>query len=821
MEFNLSLRFGKKKSDPAPAEEPKQNVTVVNDRPSVEQFEQNYGEMIRRVFAEENEKYANIPGDKSVEMPIQTSGRTSVYEGARGFMLNDNTPVPTNFDFNNLKLLANMGMYNRHVSMAIENIVSLGNTDYDIDFGEGVGSKQAAEMRKFIWSQVKNWYEFADGEDSLDNDLLVQLATYGTISAEACIMPNLKGISKIVRVDPYYIRFAYDKAKDSHIPLQQIGGIDNNTLKGRYPGYIELNTATYSYIAMRRMGEMPYAVPPFLSALEDLFTESDMIKNLQNMMRRLGMMGFLSVLLKAPVQGNDTAQAYQIRLQAYLDSVRGPIERGLSRGVAIGFKDTHEFKLEGTTLNSGNAENLMKMVKGLVFSGLKQDPNMHGENYATTETFGRVVMEKMTAQVINFQKPVATFKARAFALSLMFQGYRFKECNVKYHRPSTHDDKREQEVRKMKQDNLRADYQDGLISQEQRANMLGYDAPAEKEPRKTAEEKILEKTAAKASKDSKALERVKKKLKSVPEFKYDIPEGCRDMISLSDDEIDPTLLALIISYLKSIQRLYSRAIESTFSRLLRDFSKLSTSTSLEQVQNTMLVGLLDNWENTYLPQVQKSVEKNMTKLYSKFRKDASIISGGNAPKASLDLFDTRAIEFLKEMDNIYLGKFIGDSDTQNRIRRWIKEQYDAGNVPLGGKSKDARRFINEFSDLVEKESWKIDRIISTSSSLARNIASINYMFQADVEIYTIHEYNDHVTCRYCLHMDGMQFSVSKTREQFDELFTNGIQELDKFKPFASKYNIDEFVKLDATTLQTLYISLPPFHPSCRGWCTSE
>lgn len=823
MGFHFSFSIGSKKPEPVVTQEAK---VVHEPAANPDQFEATYGEMIRQLFKEENEKYLKLPlppNGQNSEMPI-AAGRVSQYEGGRNFMISENAPVPTTFDFNNLKLLANYGMYNRHVSMAVENIVSLGNTDYDIDFGDTIKEKQANEMKKFLASQVKNWYEFADGEESLDNDLLVQCATYGCISAEAVIMPNLKGISKIVRVDPFYIRFAHNKKTDNHIPLQIVGGAI--AAGSKYPGYIQLNTATYQYIAMRRMGEMPYAVPPFLSALEDIFTEADMIKNFQNMMRRLGMLGFLSVLLKAPQQNTlgETPDQYRARLSTYLESVRGPIERGFSRGIVIGYEGTHNFELTGANLNTANAEAGMKIIKSLVFSGLKQDPNMHGENYSTTETFGRVILEKFTAQVANFQKPVATLKGRVFELALLLAGYRVPEVNVTYHTPSTHDQVRAQEVISQKTNNLKTHYDQGLIDQHQFARGLGYDKPAHPEPRKSHEQKLAEKTATMKSKSKKAsnsLERIKKKLKSIPEFDYTIPEGC-EVISLdTSEDIDAVILAIIINYLHSIQGIYSLAINSSFARLVNDFSKLSSATTLSQIQETLIVGLFDDWEHTFLPKLDKTIEKNVSKIYSKFRRDGGIFSGIEAPSAKLNLFDARAIDFIEAIDKAYLGKFVGDPDTQNRIKNWVKTQFDAGKIPLNGEKKDIKSFLNDFSEIVEHESWKIDRIINTSTAMARNIASVNYLNQAGVTSFEVHEVMDKATCRYCQHMDGMKFSVKLAVEQFDELFTEGITGLEKLKPFATKFKIDEFTKLDNVTLQSLGIALPPFHNHCRGWIVNS
>lgn len=494
MEFSLSFSlFGKKKSEQTKSTA-ESNVQVLSESSD---FESRYGEVIRRVFREENDRYALMPAP-TVERPIVAAGRVSTYDGYRNMLPSDNQPVPTDFNFQILRLIKSLTIWNPHFSMGMENIVTLGNTDYSIDFGQTkLGDAQAAKVRQFLMQRASNWYEFSSGEDSLDNDLLAQICQCGAISAEAVIAPNMRGIQTIALVEPEFIRFAYDKNKNIHVPLQESGGVFNNQFEGKYPGYIELNTLTYFYVARMRMGTLPYAIPPFCSAVESVFTETEMIKNFQNMMKRLGMMGFLSVLINAPqVKSGETNEAYQQRLAAYLETMRPTVERGFSRGVVLGYKDTHEFEVH-SPMNPAAAEQAMNMIQALVFTGLKQDPNMHGKTYSVTEAFTRVLLEKLTLQVANFQKVLGTFKARAFQLELLLNGMYLPELYVKYKPAATSDEKRSEEIGGLKRKNLREDYNQGLIDQTKFANLLGYDNPANPKPLKP-DQVMIEKTSASA-----------------------------------------------------------------------------------------------------------------------------------------------------------------------------------------------------------------------------------------------------------------------------------------------------------------------------------
>lgn len=833
MELNFSLKFGEKKEAKLKSNAPgivdaqviKEPEPIVADLSSAI-TDQKFEEIVQRVFKEFDAKL----GPPEQEKPILEPGRESVYEGFRNFFPQGNAPVPTNFDFRILQFLKYLSMYNPHVSMGVDNVVTLGNTDYDIDFGETIDQKVQAEYRKFLASAVCNWYEFSDGEDGLDNDILTQLAVYGAISAETVIATSMRDVQGIVRVDPYYIRFAYDQAKSRHIPLQQVGGVmPDSKLFGKYPGYIELNPYTYSYIAMRRMGEMPYAIPPFAAAIEAILIENDMVKNLQNMMRRVGMMGFLSVLVKAPVPlAGENQVNYTNRLSGYLEKLRPSIEKGFSRGIVMGFKDTHEFEVT-PPMNASSAEQTMKIVKALVYSGLKQDPNMHGENYSVTETFGRVVFEKMVLQIGNYQRALGAFKARAFKLALLLRGVVVPELYVNYKPSRVSDDLREQQVLAAKIGNARLLFQDGVIDQYQRAQMLGYDEPAEDQPLPSEVVQVAQVKANAKSGEGKAYSgfgRLKKKLGG-PDFDYTIPEGY-DPLNLVQvgDFHDPFLVKMLKKYVGAVEEQYQSAIDASKDIIFRNLNGLPLKPTFSQFAAAIVSGLLSKWDVNFSAPVEDIVNITIPPVYQHYRGDKSIFDPSESfartrksffvvPDAVFELIDARAIEFLETIDRMYLGKFITDKDTERRIMEWLREEFETGHVPLGRDSDLLNDFIDKFADQVNLESWKIRRIIETTANNVRNSAHVNYLNQAQIIDYEVVEIMDSRTCGWCKHMNGKIFSVSKSVSQQEKMYAGGVDSLPRYSPFATTIELSKFQEMDARSIQAKGIRVPA-HCHCRG-----
>jgi hypothetical protein len=62
-------------------------------------------------------------------------------------------------------------------------------------------------------------------------------------------------------------------------------------------------------------------------------------------------------------------------------------------------------------------------------AGLKQDPLMLGRNFSTTETIGRVILTKLSAQVANYQATTAAFLEELFLLDINLQGWKVNRMN--------------------------------------------------------------------------------------------------------------------------------------------------------------------------------------------------------------------------------------------------------------------------------------------------------------------------------------------------------------------------------------------------------
>ena len=181
------------------------------------------------------------------------------------------------------------------------------------------------------------------------------------------------------------------------------------------------------------------------------------------------------------------------------------------------------------------------------------------------------------------------------------------------------------------------------------------------------------------------------------------------------------------------------------------------------------------------------------------------------------VLDTRVIDYYKNSDSLYLGKFITDEDTQKRLVEFIKSEYLAKNLPIGKDVKSAgmQLFRDKFEGLLEGEEWKMSRIISTTVNTMRNTAAVMYMSDASVERFEIRGINDSLQCAWCGELQGKQFTVAKAVENINSLVSSSPTNVASVKPFiTSEYTPEELRGLTQETLDTMGLVVPA-HCNCR------
>lgn len=767
------------------------------------------------------------------------AGRQTVPEGTStiGSLLAELSTIHPDFNIKLLSALEMLSIYNAEVSYAVDNIVQLGNTigsfPEHVTFDDGVSDTQIKDMLQHLKTKSKKWHK--GGINSLVNNLLSQIAVNGALSAESIPSTDLQGVHKVVMVAPKTIRFKFHKEVADYVHYQYVAGSSNTN-------GIRLNDTTYKYYSLRRATEKPYGIPPFISALENIQISRDMSENLKTVVKKLGLLGFLEVLVNGPTAGNGESDAdYFKRTQKYLSQVIPEVEKGMAKGYVVGFKDQHEFNLQPTTGNVQGAKDLIEINDVKLFSGLKQDPLMFGRNFSTTETLARVILAKTTTQVRNYQKIIETYLEDLFLLELQLAGYAIDNIEIYCDPPMIGDQLRDEEAREKKIANLNAEYQQGIISQEVRAQELGREKPDQEEPRPIVvpnigggDPKDAGKEDATKTKDKKANTKsetfiLRKLTESYeldiggysPAYEY-TSKGCNceahTSLSYASSFDNKVISDFIKKYYKETAANYDSAVVKATKEIGKALAQLGEGANQSRIYDSVMYTLYKNWGNNFTQPQRRTVNEFVKSIYGFFRKDSSVFGAKDGvPNGTFSTVDLRAIEYFKKSDNLYLGKFITDEDLKKKVNKFIKENYLEGDTPIGSNKAAISKFKEEFGDVLKLQEWKISRIINTTVNKMRNTAAVSYMQEAEVESFQIVGVNDRLQCGYCAALQGVTFSVKRALNKIDNMVNSDPSFVSVDSPFVTSVfkKPEDLEGLTGDQLQDKGIDTPPFHSNCR------
>lgn len=380
-----------------------------------------------------------------------------------------------------IPIIRKLSWINEDMGLAVNDMVRLTNTGHKIKFDPKVPAELQAKMRQHLEDKQIEWGDGVDGMNGLINKMVAQIWISGALSNEWVVSNNKDGIKNIALVNPETIHFAWNKRQLRFEPYQKQNYDTGFILTEKYE---KLNENTYRYYAINGDTELPYGIPPFLTALNAISTQSDMTQNIRYIMKQMGLLGFFEALLEKPAQNEGESDAqYIARLQSFLDTSKKEIIEGMSEGVIVGYKADHEFNFNSTTKDLNGVSDLYNQNERSVANGLKFAPEFLGVGQKGTETGLSIVFTKMLSQLTNVQSMIAANLKFGYNLELRLAGFEFENLRVEFNPSTITDDLKNQQAMEIKIRNVIAKYGQGIISQQQSADELGYDKPDAEEPR--------------------------------------------------------------------------------------------------------------------------------------------------------------------------------------------------------------------------------------------------------------------------------------------------------------------------------------------------
>jgi hypothetical protein len=393
------------------------------------------------------------------------------------------------FVFEIIPLIRRLTMMNPDVNQAFKNLIFLTNTGHKIFFDTSTKPEDVERMRAHLQEASERWGSGVSGADGIVSKMLAQTAISGAISVEAIVNNKLTGLDNVVMVNPETVRFEYKAGR--YWPMQKIPDT-YNFFSRRKPSndlsnqYLKLNPRTFIYIGMLGDTDLPYGIPPYMSTMNALETQTFMMENIKHVVEQVGLVGFLQVLVEKPDQ--DTAKGesddkYKARLEAYLDEAVKRIKSGMRNGVNVGFKEDAEFEFHNPTKNATGLADIFDINELQILSGLNMDGSLMGRDYSSGLEHVGIIFMKMLSEFLAIQGMAAKTLQKLYRMELTLAGFNYKNLTVEFNRSTLMDELKLQQGREILIRNTNAEYNMGIISQDTAADILGYERPDQQEPR--------------------------------------------------------------------------------------------------------------------------------------------------------------------------------------------------------------------------------------------------------------------------------------------------------------------------------------------------
>lgn len=771
-------------------------------------------------------------------LPV-AGGRSSQAESAGLFSgINGLTMVPRIVPREFIEAIEHLTIFNPDFSHATDNVCDLAATKHHIKFDASVSDAVAKMARLHIESVRKSWYLFGDGHKGLITDLLRQCCNAGCVSAEIVPSINLKGVQKVVLVAPSHIEFLFNNDMDAYMPFQRPNSVIDVSAITSSLGFLPLNTVTYKYFAMYRTNDHPYAIPPFLSAIENTNIGKELMSNIKWVAKNMGVLGIISLLTTppAPAPGETMdSPSYQTKCLDWLTKWRAEAEQGLKNGIIVGFKGNHEVNVAPSHVSAQGAKDIWQLNDTLVVSGLKQDGVLLNRDQKTSEAFAKVMYEILKSRVGSFQNIVAAFLAELYRIELQLAGFPIKNVNVEFDTVAISDKLAKAQAEKVEIENVEKKYLMGIITQEMAAQELGYEmaaADAPLQPMKPADTEGGDKDTKKAEKKKNSLkaslEDLMKRYQTgmVAPFDYaseDIANMTR-LVTINFEEETPefddsNMQSLYERYTNKINRQFKKTVEEALDALEESLNALKVTLTADEMVNKVIYHIYATFQGSFGSRTRKVINNMIERGYKAFRKDKSIFESHKPKAGSADLAlpDYRALTYFKSSDELYLGRFITDPDTRQRITQFIKDTYLRDGEAISHNPDAIARFRKELGTTILAEDWKITRVISTTVNKMRNYAAVNYMAAAEVKEFEIRGVKDSKQCAYCAGMQGKRFFVTEVSEKVQTIVDRNPEFVASDSPFITSVFKDPSVIADMSSADLFGkgIHAPPFHPHCR------
>lgn len=371
-----------------------------------------------------------------------------------------------------------LATYNPDYSQAVDNIITLANSGHELyaSAGSELASRRLKEYLNVLAANIQGQH---GGMDGLIDKLLHQAATYGAMCGEWVIDDEMTTVVDFADINPKTIRYFWEEDEKKFCPYQKLSAGQAQRAKDEGKivvngSYVKLNEMTFHYYAFNAAPNSPYGTPPFIGALENIAIQRDMVSNMSQIVKKIGLLGLIDLVVEQlPMLPGETDEQYAGRASAYLDSYVTAAEDMVRDGGLVHFDDV-EVKSTNIAGNAAGATAIFKQNEELVFSGLKSMPSVQGRSYSTTETYAGVAYDIIIRNTKKYQRACKRMIENGYYLAASLAGLKPEQISITFNQNKTLNRLQDAQSEAMEIKNAAMLWVAGVYDQQDFAQALGH-----------------------------------------------------------------------------------------------------------------------------------------------------------------------------------------------------------------------------------------------------------------------------------------------------------------------------------------------------------
>ena len=245
-----------------------------------------------------------VSGARPIKGPVHSAalGPSNSYamDSAARRIYNHYAPLAYELPWEVLDYVELLSTYNADFSQAVDNVCTLANSGHAVQ-ASGNGVRATRELKSYIEDLAKLIQPSSGGIDGVIDKLLHQACTYGAMAGEWLLDADTLHVVDFADINPKSIRYFWEEDNERWEPYQRVSAAQAQEAEKRgqkvFNGCIKLNEITFHYYSFNNAPNSPYGVPPFIAALEPIGIQREMMANMSQVVKKLGLLGLVDVIV--------------------------------------------------------------------------------------------------------------------------------------------------------------------------------------------------------------------------------------------------------------------------------------------------------------------------------------------------------------------------------------------------------------------------------------------------------------------------------------------------------------------------------------------